>query len=421
MDSQSRPSLSRLLDAYYVFVLMLSTTACVSIFVNFQDSAHFAEGSPIFKILWGTVYTVSIIRVIRMRHRLGDLLKSNKALMFLLLLSLISSWWSIAPLTSLHFAATVLLTTVFSIDFSLSVPIKRQLELIRTAFVILLVLSVIVQVLFPGFVPTAPEETDAWHGLWAFKNDFGRIVCFGTIAWLTLTSSFALRCLIFACGVTLAILSNSVSAIGYTIILTAILASISVFKWRPKPRLAAIIVLAALSTLIVSYVAQNYVEVLASVDKDPHLTGRVDLWRLSMKEIEKKPILGYGYQAFWTYDSQPARRIREEVNWPEAPHAHNAYIDATLNTGLVGLALYCLTIFVVFINACRYFVSGSAGYYRWPLVYLAFVASYQLTEGGIVVGNSVMSILFVSMAFSLSLVKLDSGFQNVPELVATAA
>jgi hypothetical protein len=32
-----------------------------------------------------------------------------------------------------------------------------------------------------------------------------------------------------------------------------------------------------------------------------------------------------------------------------------------------------------------------------------------------------MSILFVSMAFSLSLVKLDSGFQNVPELVATAA
>jgi exopolysaccharide production protein ExoQ len=276
--------------------------------------------------------------------------------------------------------------------------------------------------LFPGFVPTAPEEADAWHGLWAFKNDFGRIVCFGTIAWLTLTRSFALRCFIFACGITLTILSKSVSAVGYTIILTAVLIALSVFKWRPKRRLAGIICMAVLSAVLVFFVVQDWDQILASVDKDPHMTGRVDLWRLSLKEIEKRPLLGYGYQAFWTYDSQPARRIREEINWPEAPHAHNAYIDVTLSTGLIGLSVYCLAILIVFMNACRYFMSGNEDYRRWPLVYVAFVASYQLTEGGIVVGNSVMSILFVSMAFSLSLVKQESAeVQEAPQLAASAA
>jgi exopolysaccharide production protein ExoQ len=413
---------SRMLDAYYVFVLMLSTTACVSLFVNLQDSANVAAGSPIFKILWGTVYVVSIVRVVRMRHQAIAMLKMNKALIFLLLLGLFSAAWSIAPLTTLHYAATVLLCTFFSIDFSLSVSIRRQLELIRTAFVILLALSVIVQVLFPGFIPTAPEEADAWHGLWAFKNDFGRIVCFGTIAWLTLTRSFALRCFIFACGITLTILSKSVSAVGYTILLTAILVALSVFKWRPKPRLAGMIGLVVLSAVCAIFVAQNWANILASVDKDPHLTGRFDLWRLSLKEIEKRPLLGYGYMAFWNYDSQPARRIREAVNWPEAPHAHNAYIDVTLSTGLIGLSVYCLAILIVFMNACRYFMSGNEDYRRWPLVYVAFVASYQLTEGGIVVGNSVMSILFVSMAFSLSLVKQESAeVQEAPQLAASAA
>jgi exopolysaccharide production protein ExoQ len=410
-----RQFLQHLSETYTVFVFMLSTYAFVSIFVR-DTTVGASEGSLVFKCAWGFVYVVSLLRIIRRRHEVVRLLQGNKMLVSLILLAICSFRWSIDPAATLLSGAKLVLTTFFAIDISLRYSIKRQLHLLCTALVIVMVLSVIVELFIPGFVPTEPAEAGAWHGVFEFKNDFGRVICLSVVVALALCrSSIWLRGLIFASGLSIAVFSKSVSAVGYTVALVGALVMWSVFKWKPVPRACAILLLGTIGFFSVNYISDNWAQLLAKMDKDPHMTGRVDLWEYSIAAIQQRPMLGYGYAAFWGYDSQPARRIREAVNWPEAPHAHNAYIDYALSLGLVGLVTYSLLYLIVARRAFQLFMSGAEYYLRWPLTYLVFVLVYQCTESGIFGGNNLLWIVFSSLAFSLTLERQEFTVQDAQE------
>ncbi len=392
------------IDCYYMGAMVLGSEAFGSLIRGGSASAGGAASSPIFTVSWAAVYAISLFRVVQRRREAFKLLRANKALVLMVGLVCASYFWSIERSMTLHGAVTLVLTTFFAIDFSLRFSIKRQLELAAKAMAFVLFASIIAEVFFPGVVPVEPSESaTAWHGVFEFKNNFGRMICLGTVALLASSrKSVPLRTFIFLSGLGLAILSKAVSFAGYTVLLCAVLAGWSILKWRPKPRLVAILAITAVSAVAVAYISANIVKVTAMLDKDPHMTGRVDLWEWSYVYIQKKPMLGYGAGAFWGPDSQPARRIREAVNWDDAPHAHDAYIDTALSLGWVGLAAYFLLYGVVFRRAYRYFMAGPEDYRRWPLTYLVFVMIYQFTESGILGGGSILWMLFAGMAFSLT-------------------
>jgi exopolysaccharide production protein ExoQ len=409
-------------DGYIVAMLMLSTGAFVSMFVKLDDSSVAGQGSPVFKIAWGAIYALTCLRIFSQRHRIALLFRANRSLIFLVSLSLISALWSIDASTTIHLGATLALTTIIGIDMCIYYSIKRQLELICISLVLIMGLSVVAEVFLPGVVPGRGAEGTAWHGVFGFKNDFGRLICLAVVACLALSRRSAwLRIVIVVTGIALAVLSKSASAVGYVVFLALLFVMWSVLKWKTNPKRFALAVIFLVTSLTVYFVSQNLTQVTAVMDKDPHLTGRVDLWQLSIADIQKKPILGYGYQAFWGYTSQPARRIREAVNWDEAPHAHDGYIDLSLSLGLLGLATYCFVFCIIARRAYVFFMQGPESYRRWPLSFLAFVLVYQLTESSIVGGNSILWITFCTLAFSLSTAKEEAKVQELTELSATAA
>jgi exopolysaccharide production protein ExoQ len=69
------------------------------------------------------------------------------------------------------------------------------------------------------------------------------------------------------------------------------------------------------------------------------LTGRLPLWEELGTFIEKKPILGHGYLAFW--DKERVEYLRDVLGW-EIPHGHNMYVDIMIDGGVVGLCLFVL-------------------------------------------------------------------------------
>lgn len=408
-------------DAYFVGVLMLSTSAFVSVFVPIDSSAG-AQGSPIFKFLWLSIYLISSVRLVRQRHKLATLIRSNKALVFMLLAFMATYFWSINRSLTLHGCALLIFPTLFVADFSLKYPPRRQLELVFTALSILVIMGIITDLIFPGFIPAEAAEGGAWHGVFGFKNMLGRVVCLFVVAGLSIPRRSPLvSLLIIVTGLGVEYLSKSVSSVGYTLFLIAVLAGWSILRWRPKPRLAAILTLGILGTCAVYYVSQHFDSVLASMNKDPHLTGRVDLWQGSIFYIEQRPLLGYGVGAFWGPDSQPARRIREAIHWDDAPHPHNAYIALTLDCGLVGLGAYFICLAVIARRALYYFNEGSGSYRRWPLTFLVFGSIYQFTESGIVGGNNLMWIIFASFAFSLPLNQRSMNAEESSPLNVVAA
>lgn len=67
------------------------------------------------------------------------------------------------------------------------------------------------------------------------------------------------------------------------------------------------------------------------------LNGRVPLWTHLMALVGERPLLGYGYNGFWT----PARiyDISSEHEWTIAT-AHSVFIDVLLNVGVIGGLLF---------------------------------------------------------------------------------
>ncbi|MEO0530000.1 MAG: O-antigen ligase family protein [Planctomycetota bacterium] len=73
------------------------------------------------------------------------------------------------------------------------------------------------------------------------------------------------------------------------------------------------------------------------------LTGRVPLWEELIDYAAKRPLMGYGYEGFWT--AKRIDSVMRSQGWT-LQSAHNSYLEFTLQTGLIGLALGLLLLFV---------------------------------------------------------------------------
>lgn len=67
-------------------------------------------------------------------------------------------------------------------------------------------------------------------------------------------------------------------------------------------------------------------------------TGRTEIWALATDWIKKQPLLGYGYE-------REALLISKFGGKNYATHCHNLYLDFCYRTGIVGLALFIVTLF----------------------------------------------------------------------------
>jgi O-antigen ligase len=71
------------------------------------------------------------------------------------------------------------------------------------------------------------------------------------------------------------------------------------------------------------------------------LSNRAPLWSELIESVEQHPVLGFGFEAFWT--SQRVQKISLDQGWM-VPHAHNTYLDQALSLGVIGSLLYTCTI-----------------------------------------------------------------------------
>ena len=89
---------------------------------------------------------------------------------------------------------------------------------------------------------------------------------------------------------------------------------------------------------------------LGRSDDSSTLSGRFPLWEELLISINKKPILGHGYLAYW--DSKRVEYLSERLGW-EIPHGHNAFLDVLLDVGIIGLILVLLAVLLAFFEAAR--------------------------------------------------------------------
>jgi exopolysaccharide production protein ExoQ len=104
------------------------------------------------------------------------------------------------------------------------------------------------------------------------------------------------------------------------------------------------VVMLTLLIFVVPVAAVSLDSLLELIGKDPTMTGRTDIWGYVVPYIYQRPLLGWGYAAFWSTLNPAAWEIANALRW-YSPEAHNGLLEIFLSGGLVGAAWF-LTLWV---------------------------------------------------------------------------
>jgi O-antigen ligase len=189
-------------------------------------------------------------------------------------------------------------------------------------------------------------HTGAWKGIFSAKNCLGNMALF----FLTMAVSYRGRTLflrsvrisqIIFCLVAIAFSRAATAYLLTAIYMVYFVAMKMLHSFRKKDYFVlCILLLGALSVAAVMIVTTPDL-LFSLLGKDASLTGRTAIWSAVADSIAKRPLLGYGYQAFWLALEGESYRVVLTVSWVLA-QAQNGFLDVMLEMGAAGLAIVVL-------------------------------------------------------------------------------
>ena len=189
---------------------------------------------------------------------------------------------------------------------------------------------------------------------------------------------------------------------------------------RARPSLKRRLSFAVLAcTALVAVLTLKYrAEIFAMFDRSPDASNRTRIWDEVVAHAWQRPE-GWGYVGYWPIWEEPYRGIVDRVG-VMATHAHNAFLDAWFQLGVIGAVLLLVMVVLSFGSAWRLVERAGFGDTYIPLgwaVLTAALALQALTESRLLVegGWFLLVVLYCSGpgVFTLSIVD--------PELVHTGA
>ena len=189
-------------------------------------------------------------------------------------------------------------------------------------------------------------HSNAWKGIFSAKNYLGNLALF----FLTMAVSYRGRTVflrtvrvwqIIFCLTAIAFSRAATAYLLTAIYISCLLTLTTLRRFRKKDYFViCLLLLITFSAAIVVIVAwpDFLIELLG---KDMTLTGRTGIWVAVLDSIAKRPLLGYGYQAFWLGLEGESYRVILAVSWVLA-QAQNGFLDIMLEDGVAGLAIVLL-------------------------------------------------------------------------------
>jgi exopolysaccharide production protein ExoQ len=399
-----------------LIILLLASGAFLGLMLG--DSSDLlttaTHGDENLQWMWGIIdFAVVSVAFFHMRQ-LIRIASQQPWLIALLIWSILSAAWSADPELTLRRTLGLACTMLLGFFLGTRFEMKELLQMLAFVLVIVMLSSVITAILLPSFGVMADLD-GAWRGVFTHKNVMSRIVGLGIIVftcllWETRRYRWGYVPLIFL-GIVLIVLCKSMTAI----IVTGLTLSLGAYrKLRPSPAQAvAVFAITLLLVLAGAVYLQGEADfVFASMGRDITLTGRTQLWELSSAAVLQRPLLGAGWDAFWS--SSTADTIRHIIGW-DAPHAHNGFLDISLNIGLIGLIIFLGALADFFRRAMRYGRQTGRQYRLWPLLFLSYMFFYLFTESPQLDRNTLFCIVYCAISVSMNIPAGNEGFSHFRE------
>jgi exopolysaccharide production protein ExoQ len=390
-------------EAWFVFAALLLTALIPGL------SKAYVQGdappdSGLNQVLWGVLYVVTALRVRSLAPDLGQILSKSIALWSFGLLLLLSTLWSVAPLVSLKESIEMIGTMVIGLYIVLRFPLAQFLDILSVVFGTIATISLALVVGAPGR-GRMDWGGGAWSGVYQEKNLLGAAMALAIFSLALMLPQARgrkrLRVLatLILCGLLL-YGSDSITAI-VDCIAVLVLSFAVLLCTSPKYGVAARILLVA-AALFGGFASLafgfNAAGLPAILGRGGSLTGRTDFWPYLYQAIADRPLLGYGYDAFFVAPvSQDYLSYYVVGSFGWFPyHAHNSFLQILLNVGYVGLALFIVILVQGFSWAVRYLGRERSAAACWPLAVLVYLVVGSYTESYLGGYNSFESLFFVA-------------------------
>ncbi|MGY8661255.1 O-antigen ligase [Bradyrhizobium sp. UFLA05-109] len=191
-----------------------------------------------------------------------------------------------------------------------------------------------------------PHLAGDWRGTFGHKNSTAPVMAMLVFVGLHLLRSGNLigGVLMVASSAIFLFFSGGKTATAlcaYTVLVSWLLLRLTSLR---AMALVAFVPLALLNVISIgSVLFPQLRSVLAILPVDASFTGRSDIWSFVLDAIRMRPILGYGFAAFWGEPASANLQPEGDTAWAvEAAHSHNGYLDLAVTIGLPGLALSLL-------------------------------------------------------------------------------
>ncbi|MEO1393444.1 MAG: O-antigen ligase [Cyanobacteria bacterium J06634_5] len=368
------------------------------------------EHELIMKLLRYAIFGIAVLLMgARWRTTLRTISKGG--LLWLVVGLMVASMaWSVSPIyTSESIRGEVLPMTAFAAYFASRFNIRQQMRIIAATLALGAFLSLFYALAIPSVGRHIGDKFDgAWKGIYAQKNVFSSVMALTMLVFFILSLAnknrqerFLARCgLVFS--ILLILLSTSVSGLIVFIVLLLIVLASRLFRWRGRRSVLLLDVGGLIVLCLGTVLSATWQGIVIGLGKDPTLSARTYIWSGSIEKIMDQPLLGYGRAAFWVPGSQDAWEVGALAARDFVPsHAHNGYIDAALDLGLIGFGLFVLGLVISFGMALRRAYRASEPEDLWPFAFLTLMMIYNITESVLMLRTSLYWVMYMSIFLSL--------------------
>ncbi len=361
------------------------------------------QGDLIAQFIWSVLYLVILGRLLPRLRDSYVIVTRSKLPLLISGIAVLSTLWSVNPALTFRRAMALFGTTLCGLYLGTEYSMRDQLRLVAKALGIAVVLSFIAGIGFPE-IARMSDFGGAWRGVFNHKNTLGHIMVLSAGVFVILcrdtrtsrgsTVAFAVM------SVILALLSRSATAVfllGSFFLLMLLYTAVIRGATITRMRISVSVVVAA---GLVAFAVKHLRTLLDLVGRDATLSGRAGIWLVALLAIIKRPFLGYGYDAYWSWrGTEVAGKL---INF-EAVHAHNGYLQMMLDIGLLGSSLFALMYCLSLVRAFRLAIRQDVGHGLWPVFLLLYGLLYNLTLPGFLARNQLFWIMMVAVYSSLSI------------------
>jgi exopolysaccharide production protein ExoQ len=318
-------------------------------------------------------------------------------------LAILSTAWSQDRSKTLSLAVMALCLTLFAVYLCRRFRPDEQIELVNLAG-ILIALGCYFLILF---VPSAgirhQDASPAWQGLYVHKNLLGiTTVYFFTAAYYAekRTAIVSLFYKIYMLAlIVLIVMSLSRTAWLQMLLLIFYIAFEELYIRAGKMEKVVLPLVAGIAGLLITIAVLTHTEEISlALGKSADMTGRTGIFQAIYPSLWKRPLTGFGYQAFWLGLHGESANIRLSPGLSALSNAENGILQTWLELGALGTVIILILLFVSVRKAIICLKANPTNFTRWNCS-LVFLSLLMLINGDKFMHPDTIEWLFMILAY----------------------